>query len=541
MKKLFLIGLVFSIMFVAGCIIPPEPPINKGKLVLSITDKQVEGLEELYVTIYGIEVHQPSLGVNGEITEELYPEGGRWLKFSSKEETFELMALDSSQGYKQLIGITELPTGTYTQIRFNVKNVKAVIDGVKYDVEVPSDKLKIVRSFDIKPIAATEMIIDFSPESLIKSGDSYKLKPVLKLLTQKEFEELQGSSSEQQIKFDSIEKGIRSQITEKMHKVFNDSKSFQKFYYDVILGIEIPVCYENENCEAGSVPVNMPVIDFDKKTVIMVFLGEKDNGKYGMKINKVTEAKKQITVYATETYAISDENESTLPVTVQPYEIISIKKTKLPVKVSWKQVIPVGPCAKEGEHYSKVWTEEYKESCCPGLTEWSSGMDTSISVAGKCYATGAVAGSPVGTCINCGNGICEDIENPCNCKKDCKTENSTYSTVAEFCNKYWNDSMQEMCNSGFEPMNELCKLAEACPTMEIVAIDDTDFLDQECDAVISCPEDYECASFPGVGLSCYPTEGIQTPCDFVTCPSGKTCIIAEIYPVQVSCGLVVTE
>src|SRR3989344_7546254 len=63
-------------------------------------------------------------------------------------------------------------------------------------------------------------------------------------------------------------------------------------------------------------------------------------------------------------------------------------------------------------------------------------MDTSISIADKCYETGLVAGSPVGTCINCGNGVCEDIENPCNCYKDCVGKGkSNYLTVEEF-NRY---------------------------------------------------------------------------------------------------------
>ena len=80
-------------------------------------------------------------------------------------------------------------------------------------------------------------------------------------------------------------------------------------------------------------------------------------------------------------------------------------------------------CAKEGEQFSKVYSDEYPENCCAGLTGWNSGMDTRKVVNGTCVQTNLVSGSPVGTCINCGNGVCEKIENVCNCQKDC--ENTT--------------------------------------------------------------------------------------------------------------------
>jgi hypothetical protein len=42
MKNVLIIGLIFLSLFILGCTIPPEP-LEKGKLVLSITDKQIEG------------------------------------------------------------------------------------------------------------------------------------------------------------------------------------------------------------------------------------------------------------------------------------------------------------------------------------------------------------------------------------------------------------------------------------------------------------------------------------------------------------------
>ncbi|MCK4554028.1 hypothetical protein KAU19_03625 [Candidatus Parcubacteria bacterium] len=79
-------------------------------------------------------------------------------------------------------------------------------------------------------------------------------------------------------------------------------------------------------------------------------------------------------------------------------------------------------CAKEGEKFSKIFTDEYQENCCSGLTEWGSGMDTRKVENGECVETGMDSGWPVGTCLNCGNGVCEEIENICNCPKDCEEE-----------------------------------------------------------------------------------------------------------------------
>lgn len=88
-----------------------------------------------------------------------------------------------------------------------------------------------------------------------------------------------------------------------------------------------------------------------------------------------------------------------------------------------------GTCAKEGEMYSSVYSE-YPSKCCDGLTEWSSGFDTRVIKEGKCVETGRVSGAPVGTCLNCGNGICEGKENICNCPKDCG--NSTCICTEEY-------------------------------------------------------------------------------------------------------------
>jgi eight-cysteine-cluster-containing protein len=84
-------------------------------------------------------------------------------------------------------------------------------------------------------------------------------------------------------------------------------------------------------------------------------------------------------------------------------------------------------CAQEGQQFSEVYTENYPEHCCEGLTEWMSGMDTRAVQNGTCVETGLLAGSPIGTCIKCGDGICGQNENLCNCAQDCQTSTCTDS------------------------------------------------------------------------------------------------------------------
>ena len=115
-------------------------------------------------------------------------------------------------------------------------------------------------------------------------------------------------------------------------------------------------------------------------------------------------------------------------------------------------------CAKEGEQFSSVFKNKYPEHCCEGLTEWYSGMDTRISIVDACYKTNLLAGWPVGTCINCGNGICENIEDVCNCPQDCVDgQNSDYATIQEFCKT----SYQQYCKNRIGEIDlALCKLCK---------------------------------------------------------------------------------
>jgi hypothetical protein len=117
---------------------------------------------------------------------------------------------------------------------------------------------------------------------------------------------------------------------------------------------------------------------------------------------------------------------------------------------------PEEECAQEEELFSGVF-DEYPNHCCEGLTEWSAGMDTRISIGDECYATGMLAGSPTGVCINCGNGICETKEDVCNCAEDCQnSQNSDYSSIEDFCESPKWEQISDECETYLDL--EICNL-----------------------------------------------------------------------------------
>ncbi|MFW6243212.1 MAG: hypothetical protein ACOC2W_03540, partial [bacterium] len=88
--------------------------------------------------------------------------------------------------------------------------------------------------------------------------------------------------------------------------------------------------------------------------------------------------------------------------------------------------------------------------------------DTRISIGNECYDTLMDSGSPIGTCINCGNGICEKFENVCNCPNDCfNGQNSDYNSVEDFCNIHvgFDTSIEWMCLNEDSDL-EICQLCD---------------------------------------------------------------------------------
>ena len=166
MKKAVLIGLlILGIFLVSGC------AKNTGILVMQITDQPKLNIEKALVTVSNVEVHLA--GVDNAT------EAG-WFTVVSEAKTFDLVAI---KDIKEFLGSAELTAGKYTQIRLNVNKAIVTIDGIEYDLEVPSEKIKLIKPFDIEVNKTTILTLDFDAQkSIHAAGDKYIMKPTITVM-----------------------------------------------------------------------------------------------------------------------------------------------------------------------------------------------------------------------------------------------------------------------------------------------------------------------------------------------------------------------
>lgn len=72
----------------------------------------------------------------------------------------------------------ELAEGTYNKVEMHVSEVNGTVNGTQVDVKVPSNKLQIVRPFEIKANETTKFVFDIN---VVRKGntDEYNLLPVI--------------------------------------------------------------------------------------------------------------------------------------------------------------------------------------------------------------------------------------------------------------------------------------------------------------------------------------------------------------------------
>ena len=229
MNLLKLASICSSIFLLISCSNGGGGSEGTGTLALSLTDSSTEEYRALYITIRNVEVH---LGGN-----ENRP--GNWQTVDLPtdpatglpKERLTVNLLELVNGVREDLGIVELESGHYTQMRLIIDSepddtinilsqnhpfANYVIDQSNpanvYELKIPSGLqtgVKIVGGFNINTNQTTELILDFDAcRSVVQAGNSGKwlLKPTIKIASLEDFSIISG------IVTDALDAGIEGAL-----------------------------------------------------------------------------------------------------------------------------------------------------------------------------------------------------------------------------------------------------------------------------------------------------------------------------------------
>jgi hypothetical protein len=137
------------------------PVVESGTIEFLVTDPPPADVIHAFVTLSTIEIHR---------------QGGGWEQTAINETTFDLMEVI---GVTEVLGSVNVTAGNFTQIRMNVETVDVVFatdngtDNVT--ARVPSEKLKIVKAFEVIGGEKTVLTLDFDgkAEGYIQTCSSF--------------------------------------------------------------------------------------------------------------------------------------------------------------------------------------------------------------------------------------------------------------------------------------------------------------------------------------------------------------------------------
>jgi len=143
------------------------PEEMTGTFVLQVTDQPsaIGDFDQLNVTVSEVRLHKAGNETN---------ETGEWMILEPSNHTFDLTKLQD--GNVTTIVNESIGTGEYTQVRLIVESANGLVNGNMVNVTVPSETLKIVKSFTITENQTVTFIFDIH---VVKAGKKYNLVPVI--------------------------------------------------------------------------------------------------------------------------------------------------------------------------------------------------------------------------------------------------------------------------------------------------------------------------------------------------------------------------
>ena len=155
--------LIIVLVVSSGCIYEE----GSGVLVLQITDAPPDlDITKALVNISNIEVHLIATG---------------WFTVIEKSQSFDLIAI---KNVKEFLGSINLSVGRYTQISLQIDSALVTIDGVDYDLKIPSKTIKLISPFSIYANKTTTLTLDFDVQESVHSSsqDKYIMNPTIKVI-----------------------------------------------------------------------------------------------------------------------------------------------------------------------------------------------------------------------------------------------------------------------------------------------------------------------------------------------------------------------
>ncbi len=151
---------------------PPLTPVLNGTISVYVTDALPKEVSAVVVKASNIEVHQVDAAED------------KWISILKDPPIFDLVKI---AGVNVLLGSSDVAPGKYTQVRLDITEVNATIDGKQVKATVPSDKLRLVGEVIIEEGKKTPITLDFDGEKsvVLEGKDKAHLKPVVRLIVGK--------------------------------------------------------------------------------------------------------------------------------------------------------------------------------------------------------------------------------------------------------------------------------------------------------------------------------------------------------------------
>jgi hypothetical protein len=178
------VGFLMTVLFITAC---SDDDPNNARIEVRLTDAPGD-YDEVNIDIQAVEIH----------TDDENSEGG-WESLDINPGVYNI--LEFTNGLDTLLGVIDVPVGKVSQIRLVLGDDNSIkVDGGLLDLSTPSAQqsgLKLNVHTELKAGITYTFLLDFdAARSIVKTGTgSYKLKPVIRVITNAESGAIKGTVS----------------------------------------------------------------------------------------------------------------------------------------------------------------------------------------------------------------------------------------------------------------------------------------------------------------------------------------------------------